>query len=507
MKYLNIFFVLLFIISCSKDTTRVDTAPSFSSESSLYYYPFENSIEFEKLYQGACDLSLDTTYSKDENSSLKVTNRANSYDGAALNVTNKLEAKKLYIFRGYIKRASLNSDSFKVMLKVGDSTYIELNKVLVDNDEWTKFRAYIYLSDTQVQDSLYLYINSDNFTDDYYLDSVEIATTTYTPPTLSTQNIPNISDNIKLKGINLYAYLDDNESAENFYIYSWCNYDKEDFKEISQIGFNSVRINLWYKLFEDDTQPMVYLDKGFKWLDTVIGWAKENNLYVVLDMHAPQGGSNQGPNNITAFWNDIAYQDRFVALWEEIAKRYRYEPSVVAYDIINEPCPNNELEYQNLLKRTIDAIRTIDTQHILNVERSFASDSQPFVLSGYSNILYDFHFYDPWDSFTNDPTSVYGTSTDNSTLKSLFDAQISLYKQSSLPFHVSEIGQLSQYFNDKNSSAWVDYTIDLINSNNASFHYFTFKGKLFGLYGGENKFAQNSSRNEELYQLLIKKLN
>jgi len=399
------------------------------------------------------------------------------------------------------------------MLKIGSSTYRELNRVSVEDEQWIKFRAFVRVNQSELSQGVFLYINSDTNKDDFYLDDVEIATTSYTPPTTDSNKILKIvgsniydsdSNALRFKGINLTAYLDDNETAEDFYKYSYLNYDKSDFKNIKSLGFNSVRINLWYKLFEDDSNPGVFKEEGLEWLDTVIGWAKEADLYVMLDMHAPQGGSFQGPNHITSFWNNTVYQDRFVKLWEHLVNRYKYESTVGAYDIINEPCPNNEAQYQTLLSRTITAIRAIDDKHILNVETSFASDTQAFVLNE-TNILYDFHFYDPWNSYTDDANSVYGTNGLNySYIKGLFDNYISLYKQSGVAFGVSEFGQKYSTFDTKNASGWVDDVFTILNENSASYHYFTYKGSFFGLYGGENRFAENSNINNSLKTIFLK---
>ena len=508
MKSIIFLFLTTFLLlsGCSSSNTNATTTTpeTFLSEEILNSYSFETSNEWTILYSGACDLNLSASASQDGTSALFTTNRANNYDGPALNLGNKIEPNTTYVIRGYIKRASSNNDTYNLNLKLGSNTYIQLNRILVDNDEWTKFRAFIRLNETQLQNDVYLYINSDALSEDFYLDNVELVTSTYTPPATPTDSIIKTSYNVRLKGINLTAYLDDNEDANSIYTYAYMNYDKSDLLKLKEIGFNSLRLNLWYKLFEDDTNPMVLKDDGLAWLDTIIGWAKEAELYVVLDMHAPQGGSFQGPANVTPFWNDAIYQERFIWLWEQLAKRYKNEPSVIAYDLINEPCPNSESEYQALLSRTISAVRAVDANHIINVETSFAPDASPFILTNTSNILYDFHFYDPWSSFTDDPTAIYGTNTLNdTTIRTLFEDYISLYKQEGVPFQVSEFGQKSANFNDKNSSAWVSDVIELLDENNASYHYFTFKGNFFGLYDGENKFAENSTRNDTLYNLLL----
>ncbi len=57
-----------------------------------------------------------------------------------------------------------------------------------------------------------------------------------------------------------------------------------DIHFIKQCGFNSIRVPLHYKFFEAEGT------EGFTLLDHVVQWAHEENLYIILDMHAAPGG-------------------------------------------------------------------------------------------------------------------------------------------------------------------------------------------------------------------------
>lgn len=497
----------------------------YQSETTILKNSFVSDLEnWSVSYNGACTLSFSATVNQENNGSLFVTNRAHEYDGPFLNITSKLQPNQLYVIRGYLKQTLATTNTYRLMVKIGTLPieYRELNRINVIDTNWNKFRAFVSFTQDELNAGAHVYVNSDSNINDFYLDSFEIAKTNYIPANddssedilqISGKDIINKNNTVmKLKGINVTAYDDEDgntndQSASKFINYSYYNYDKDDFKNIASMGFNAIRINLWYRYFEDESNPYVYKEDGFVWLDTIIGWAKEAGIYVMLDMHAPQGGGFQGPNNITAFWNTTSYQDRFKSLWREIARRYKNSSTVAAYDIINEPCANTQAQYVTLLSDTITQIRQIDTNHIVNVENGFSSDNEPFILA-HNNILYDFHFYDPWDSYTNHLTSVYGTNgIDATQMRTLFEDYTDYYSLHNVPFNVSEFGQERVTFTTKNGLGWVSDLIDLINEKNGNYFYFSYKGNEFSIYDSKNSFFENVDSNTPLIELFKAKQN
>ena len=509
-----------------QDTPTIPTTPvvpaSFLSETILAKYDFNTTTQNWGIFSsGACLVSLEDTIVKSSPKSLKVTTRAHTYDGAMVPIDSLLEANTTYVIRGFLKRGGGNNDTYILNAKIGASTYRQLNRVLVDDDNWTKFRSFVRFTQSEIDAGIKIYLNSQNYKDDYYLDEIEIVSSNYEPPTVMSSQILKINGNrivnennetVNLKGINIIGYSDEDgatndTTANTFMNYSYYNYDKEDFIALKELGFNSLRLSLWYRTFEDESNPNVWKESGFAWLDTLVGWAKEAGIGIVLDMHAPQGGGFQGPDNVTPFWGDSSYtltshQIRFINLWKAIATRYKNEPTILAYDLLNEPCANTQTEYLTLLNNTIDAVRTIDTNHIINVEVDFSANNyEPFELAGESNILYDFHFYDPWDGFTDNDTAIYGTSVTKPQVQTLFDDLAHFYTSRNLPFQLSEFGQKYETFGAKNSLSWVSDVIDMINATSGNYHYFSFKGNEFGLYENNNNFSNNSPVNEPLLEL------
>lgn len=478
----------------SKGEGYWEHSKEYISENIVISKSFDTEISnWSIAYSGACEIEYNSTLGYKDIGSLQVTNRAHSYDGPNLNITTSLEANRLYILRVNLKDNSSTSDTYNLMVKIGQSNpkYLELSRVKKEDDQWHLLRAFVSFTQEQIDLGIKFYVNSKSYTNDFYLDDFTLSYSNYTPPSNSEEKIIHIDDNLALKGINLIAYNDEDSEVLEFMNYSYYNYDLEDFYKIRELGFNSIRLALWHKYFKSSL--------GYEWLDTIISWAKETGLYIMLDMHAPDGGGFQGPDNITDFWREQTYKDEFIEFWESISKRYKNESAIVAYDLINEPCPPTQQEYLELMNSTIEAIRKQNDSHIINVETSFSSDNEPFILSD-SNILYDFHFYDPWSSFTAKDNTVYKQDITNSQIESYFEDYASFYAANTLPFNVSEFGQRYSVFEQKNSLEWVSDTINLINKYNGSYFYFSFKGNEFGLYEGQNSFARNSKKNELLYE-------
>ncbi|MBD3808311.1 MAG: cellulase family glycosylhydrolase [Epsilonproteobacteria bacterium] len=494
-----VFLIFFFLLAGCSDSSNNNSSnvDSYVAEDRILSFDFETTKDWDVMYQNACSLSV-SSGGKTGSKSLLVENRLNSYDGPSYNIANSIKADTTYVVRGYIKSSS--SENFALMAKIGSSTYKTLNTIKSSPNNWTKFRGFLRVTQSELNNGVKIYINSNTTNGNFSLDSVEIAKVSTKTKSISSLNtvgkhIVKDTQNFKFEGINIIAYSDNNEDIDKFFSYSYFNYDKSDFANIKSLGFNSIRVALWYKIFEDDLAPYVYKEAGFDWLDYLIAWAKENDLYLILDMHAPQCGGFQGPNHITNFWDDSTCKDRFKELWKEIAKRYKDENTIGAYDIINEPCPSTQAEYLTLLNDTISGIRAIDSNHLIIAETSFSSDSEPFTLS-HDKIVYDYHFYDPWDSYTDNATSVYGTTINQATLLSNLSEILTYH--ATRPLNVSEFGQKRDTFITKNAINWVSDSIDIFDANSVGFQYFSYKGNEFGLYDSSENFSENSTKNSTL---------
>lgn len=193
------------------------------------------------------------------------------------------------------------------------------------------------------------------------------------------------------------------------------HHTKESYEELKQLGFNAVRFYINYQLFEDDSNPYNYKNAGFDWLNKNIEWAKENNIFLIVNMHIPQGGF-QSLGNGLALFTEEENQNRLIALWKKIADYYKDCSTIIGWGLVNEPIvpyiQNNAKtsleQWNNLANKISKAIRTVDKNHVLFVERAIGVISNSTEKKYYSfnekdaypiiedyNLVYELHSYDP----------------------------------------------------------------------------------------------------------------
>jgi endoglucanase len=181
------------------------------------------------------------------------------------------------------------------------------------------------------------------------------------------------------------------------------HHTEEDYKRVKEMNMNTIRFYVNYKTFENDNAPYQYKQTGWDWINQNITWAKKYGIYLVINMHVPQGGF-QSQGNGDALWNNTENQNRLVALWKTIAEKYKDEPQLIGFGLVNEPVPTtSKQQWQQLAQRIAGEIRKTDKQHILFVEKPIyvkginAEDADlNFPLINDENIVYEFHIYDPF---------------------------------------------------------------------------------------------------------------
>src|SRR5690554_1819414 len=179
---------------------------------------------------------------------------------------------------------------------------------------------------------------------------------------------------------------------------------KEDISFIKALRMNVVRVPFNYKLFTPEDYPEIWTGPGFDMLDRVIEWSREEGLYVLFDLHAaPCGQTGENIDDSIGYpwlFESEECQARTVDFWKKLAERYRDEPVVIGYDLLNEPIPHYpEYEKYNpllepLYKRITTAIREVDPNHLIFLggaqwDSNFKVFGAPFD----DKLVYTFHKY------------------------------------------------------------------------------------------------------------------
>lgn len=176
--------------------------------------------------------------------------------------------------------------------------------------------------------------------------------------------------------------------------------DERDFAYLKSLGVNSLRIPFNYKYFIDDQHPERCKEEGFVFLDHVIGLCEKFGIYGILDLHSVPGGQNPDWHCDTAsglplFWEYGALRDTVIGLWGHIAERYKDNPWVGAYDIVNEPSLVKDADvFNEFYRKVVAEIRKHDTDHIIFIEgNAFTTDFSMLDPVDDPQVAYEFHFY------------------------------------------------------------------------------------------------------------------
>ncbi len=226
-------------------------------------------------------------------------------------------------------------------------------------------------------------------------------------------------------------------------------FDDADARYLASLGLNSVRIPFSYRHFEDDARPFELKPGGFALLDRAIGHCQRHGLYAVLDLHALPGSQNQhwhsdNATHVAGFWIHRHFQDRAVHLWEALADRYRDNPTVAGYNIMNEPADPDGTVIRPFYDRVIEAVRAVDPGHIIFLDGNrYSTDFSAFEDAPlYPNTVYAAHDYAlPGFAYGGSyPGVTRGTYVDRDVVEETFLRRTEFMRRTGTPVWIGEFG-------------------------------------------------------------------
>lgn len=238
---------------------------------------------------------------------------------------------------------------------------------------------------------------------------------------------------------------------------------KRDIDSIAKWGYNSVRLAMHYNLFTKpiEAEPVAgentWLTTGFEMVDELLTWCEDNQIYLILDLHAAPGGQGQDAaisdydSDKPSLWESDLNKSKTVALWGKLAERYKDKEWIGGYDLINEiNWPIDGSVIRDLYVRITNAIRAHDQNHIIYIEGNwFANDFSGLTPPWDSNLVYSFHKY--W------------TYNDTASIQWVLD----LRNQHNVPLWMGESGE--------NSNVWYTEAIKLFESNSIGWSWWPWK--------------------------------
>ncbi len=177
-----------------------------------------------------------------------------------------------------------------------------------------------------------------------------------------------------------------------------------DYARMKEWGFNTVRLLVFWSSIEPEEGVFdsAYLDR----VEERVGWAAQNGLHVILDMHQDVYGKKFGGDGAPVWatrddghpfervspwwlnyiatavraafnhlWNDADLQQHYFDSWKQFAARFASNPTVIGYELMNEPFFGDinlfTFEEEKLFpfyQQARDAIRSVDPDAVIFFE-------------------------------------------------------------------------------------------------------------------------------------------
>jgi len=245
-------------------------------------------------------------------------------------------------------------------------------------------------------------------------------------PRLDERAVTNtISDEVKNKAALMptasYDSLPDwyGTTIFNRYEYGWTGsdnlsneFDETTVQEISDIGFNFVRVLIDTRFFytEEVGNPGPHFDGDservnlnvLKNLDDLITWCIERDIHVCLDVHNTPGGYMIGGDEEASrellFTEGSAEEQIFFDYWDLISRRYKdISTNALSFNLYNEPPDFVEDEqYTAFVKKLLEIVWDQNENRLVFVDMLKYAREPVYGLVG-EKIVQCFHVYEPYD--------------------------------------------------------------------------------------------------------------
>ncbi|MGB4645277.1 MAG: glycoside hydrolase family 5 protein [Dictyoglomaceae bacterium] len=292
----------------------------------------------------------------------------------------------------------------------------------------------------------------------------------------------------------------------NMFSYHYArDFEEEDFKWISEWGFDFVRIPLNYRLWIDGDDVHKIKEEVLKKIDEVVEWGQKYKIHVCLNFHrAPGYCVNNDLSEKFNLWKDDEALNAFCYHWGIFTKRYRGISSKdLSFNLINEP-PNpsergmSREDHERVIRRTVDHIRNIDPGRFIIIDGiSYGNEPLPEL----SNLLVAqscrgylpmglTHYKASWVGGENWPKPTwplawhYGESWDRRRLEEHYDRWASLMEKG-IGVHCGEAGAF-KYTPHNVVLSWMKDLLEILKERDIGFALWNFKGP-FGILDSERE--------------------
>jgi endoglucanase len=164
------------------------------------------------------------------------------------------------------------------------------------------------------------------------------------------------------------------------------------FERVKKAGFSSVRIPVCWSAHAGAKAPYEIDDAFFKRIDWAVEQALSRDLVAVINVH---------------HFDDLCrdpdkHEARFLALWKQIATRYRDRPDRLFFELLNEPNDKlSEERWNAMVPKALDVVRATDPERVVVVGpghwNALGSLDKLALPEQDRRLIVTFHYYSPFE--------------------------------------------------------------------------------------------------------------
>ena len=329
------------------------------------------------------------------------------------------------------------------------------------------------------------------------------------------------------RGINLTGWFQVSSPGQ----IQFTRFTRQDISNIKSLGCDVIRLPVNMHAMTSGSPSYTIDPLLFVFLDSVVTWCEEFQIYMILDNHSFDPNINTSPDVVNIL----------VKVWSQIALHYKNRSDYLLYEILNEPHGISTSAWGVIQNHAINAIRAHDTNHTIVVGGSgynTYTELKNLPVYADTNLLYTFHFYDPfvfthqgasWVSPSMEPLSgvpfpydaarmplcpaslkgtwieaginSYSSTGTVSQVKSLINNAISFRDARHVKIFCGEFGVLMPNSPPADRTYWYNIVRQYLEENNIPWTIWDYKGG-FGLFNKDSNELFENDFNVSLLQAL-----
>jgi endoglucanase len=256
------------------------------------------------------------------------------------------------------------------------------------------------------------------------------------------------------------------------------------FDEIKNAGFDTIRLPVKWSIRAGATAPYKIDPKFFERVDWCVENALKRDLNVVLNMH-----------HYDEFYDDPNHhEERFLAMWRQIAPRYAEKSDSLVFELLNEPRPPMTPERWNaVVPKALAVVRESNPTRAVMIGPGNWNNLEylpKLELPQDDNLIVTFHYYSPFH-FTHQGAewsegadkwlgTKWGSAEDRAAVRKDLDTAAAWAKEHNKPLFLGEFGAYSKADMDSRVK-WTTFIRSEAEKRKMSWAYWEF-GSGFGAY-------------------------